>query len=97
MIKDLAIEVVYALELRQTRLLLSVPPGSTVAEAIRLSGLLSYQPEIDMTRNKFGVFGGLVHPDTPVHAGDRIEIYRPLAADPREARRRRVRTAKRRD
>ncbi len=75
---------------------LHLAPGSTVGEAIRASGLLAQRPEIDMNRNRVGVFGRLAQLDTPLQDGDRVEIYRPLNADPKEARRRRAASAKRR-
>jgi putative ubiquitin-RnfH superfamily antitoxin RatB of RatAB toxin-antitoxin module len=61
-----------------------VPEGSTVRDVLEKSGLLP------LPRGKVGIFGRLVSPDTPVADGDRIELYRPLAADPKEARRRRA-------
>ena len=70
---------------------LDVRAGSTVAEAIAASGVLSRFPEIDLARNKVGLFGKLRPLDTVVRGGDRIEIYRPLQADPMESRRRRAR------
>jgi hypothetical protein len=94
MMNGQAIEVIYALASRQVRVVVTVPTGGTVAEAIRRSGLLSLQPEIDLSRNKLGIFGRIVSTDTPVRDGDRIEIYRPLAAEPKEARRLRAGAAK---
>ena len=70
---------------------LDVRRGATIADAIAASGVLSRFPEIDMATNKVGVFGKLKTPDTLVREGDRIEIYRPLQADPMESRRRRAR------
>jgi len=64
--------------------------GTTVAQAIGLSGVLQLHPEIDLASNKVGVFGKLVQLDGVVQAHDRIEIYRPLTADPKVARQRRV-------
>ena len=75
---------------------LNLPSGSTVGEAIRASGLLDLCPEIGLTRNRVGVFGRLVQLDTPLRDGDRVEIYRPLHADPKEARRRRAASGKKR-
>jgi putative ubiquitin-RnfH superfamily antitoxin RatB of RatAB toxin-antitoxin module len=65
--------------------------GSTIADAIAASGVISRFPEIDLARNRVGVFGKLRPLDTPVQGGERIEIYRPLQADPMESRRRRAR------
>ncbi len=70
---------------------LEVREGTTIAEAMTTSGVLTRFPEIDLARNKVGVFGKLKPVDTVVRAGDRIEIYRPLQADPMESRRRRAR------
>ena len=75
---------------------LQLPPGSTVGDAIRACGLLALCPEIDMTRNRVGIFGRLAQLDTPLRDGDRVEIYRPLNADPKEVRRRRAASGKRR-
>ena len=90
--KESVVEVIYALASRQVRLVVKPARGATVAETIRRSGILAAHPEIDLSRNKLGIFGRLVGPETPVHGGDRVEIYRPLAIDPKEARRLRART-----
>ncbi|UJP04978.1 MAG: RnfH family protein [Nitrosomonas sp.] len=81
------VEVVYALPQFQISKQLEVPGESTVMQAILLSGLLDQFPEIDLEKNKVGIFGRLIQPDRPVHPYDRIEIYRPLIIDPKEARR----------
>ncbi len=88
------IEVVYALPQEQTLFKLQVPPDTTVAEAIRLSGILQACPEIDLDRNRVGIFGKLTQADTVLRDRDRIEIYRPLRADPKEVRRRRAEEGK---
>jgi putative ubiquitin-RnfH superfamily antitoxin RatB of RatAB toxin-antitoxin module len=87
---EITVEVVYALPAEQVITPLQVPLGATVEQAIRLSGLLKRCPEISLTTAPVGVFGKIVTLDTPLHAGDRVEIYRPLTVDPKEARRRRV-------
>ncbi|MGQ9658833.1 MAG: RnfH family protein [Thermochromatium sp.] len=69
---------------------LEVRTGTSVREAIEQSGLLAQFPEIDLERNKVGIFGRLVTLDQVLEDGDRIEIYRPLIADPKTARRRRA-------
>jgi putative ubiquitin-RnfH superfamily antitoxin RatB of RatAB toxin-antitoxin module len=84
------IEVVYALPRREVLLKLEVPPGATVADAIRLSGILQTCPDIDLDRNRFGIYGKLAEAGTILRDRDRIEIYRPLRADPKEVRRRRA-------
>jgi uncharacterized protein len=81
------IEVAYARPDRQLILKLEVPPGTTAIEAVRLSGIEEQFPEIDVTRNRIGVFGKLCKPERLLLAGDRVEIYRPLLVDPRAARR----------
>jgi len=69
---------------------LEVAPDCTVAQAISASGLLARFPEIDLRHNKVGIFGKLLGLDHLVAAHDRVEIYRPLTADPKLARQRRV-------
>ncbi len=69
---------------------LRVAPGSTIAEVIRQSRILDRCPEINLEVNRVGIFNQLRAPGTPVQEGDRIEIYRPLIADPKTARRRRA-------
>lgn len=82
--------VCYAEADRQLWLRLEVPESSTVEQAIHCSGILERFPEIDLTRQKVGIFGRLVKLNTPVKEGDRIEIYRPIIADPRTVRRRAI-------
>ncbi len=84
------IEVAYARPDEQVILPVEVPPGTTLEEAIHRSGILKAFPEIDLAAVKVGVFGKLKPPDTPLREGDRVEIYRPLIADPKEVRRRRA-------
>ncbi len=69
---------------------LEVTEGTTIAGAIEASGVLTRFPEIDLARNKVGLFGKLKPTGTIVRDGDRVEIYRPLQADPMESRRRRA-------
>ena len=88
------IEVVYALPNEQTLLKRQVAAGTTVAEAVRISGVLDRHPEIDLANNKLGIFGKLTQPDTVLRDKDRIEIYRPLIADPKEVRRKRAEQGK---
>jgi uncharacterized protein len=85
------VEVVYALPERAALACVEVPAGATLREAIERSGLLQRFPEIDLGRNRVGVFGRLRALEEQVADGDRLEIYRPLAADPKEQRRRRAR------
>ena len=82
--------VCYAQADRQLWLRLDVPEGSTIADAISLSGLLNQYPEIDLETQKVGVFGKISKLDSPVKEGDRVEIYRKIIADPQQVQRRRV-------
>ena len=88
------IEVVYALPAEQTLLKKSVPAGTTVMEGIKVSGLLDKFPNLDLSQHKLGIFGKLTKGDTVLRDKDRIEIYRPLIADPKEVRRRRAEEGK---
>ena len=82
------IEIVYALPGRQALRRVSLNEGSTVADALRASGLLAEFPEINALRA--GIFGKPAPRDTVLHDRDRIEIYRPLRVDPKEVRRARA-------
>jgi putative ubiquitin-RnfH superfamily antitoxin RatB of RatAB toxin-antitoxin module len=64
--------------------------GATVQQAIEASGLLQKFPEIDLTKNKLGIYAKLAKPDTVLRDRDRVEIYRPLIADPKEVRKQRA-------
>ena len=82
------IEVIYALPERQELVTLDLPEGSTVQQAVESSGLLSKYPDIEPGgKNKLGVFAKLVKPEAVLRERDRVEIYRPLIADPKEVRR----------
>ena len=84
------VEVAYARPDEQLIIPLEVAPGTTVQQAIELSGILEHFPEIDLNENKVGVFGKITRPDSELREKDRVEIYRPLIADPKESRRRRA-------
>ena len=84
------VEVAYARPERQLILGVEAEPGVTVEEAIRRSGILAEFPEIDLAKQKVGVFGKAATLKTMLNDGDRVEIYRPLIADPKEARRKRA-------
>ena len=88
--KTWRVEVVYATPTRQEIIEVSVRPGATVEQVIGASGMLAKFPEIDLTRQRVGMFGMIAHLQDAVHDGDRVEIYRPLVADPKEARRARA-------
>ncbi|WP_034947060.1 RnfH family protein [Erwinia oleae] len=90
---DIAVEVVYALPDKQYLYTVNVEEGSTVEQAIKASGILEIRGDIDLTQNKVGIFSRPVKLPDEVKAGDRIEIYRPLLADPKELRRQRAERA----
>ena len=87
---DIMVEVAYALPKEQLIIPVRVPVGTTAEDAIKLSGILQKFPDIDLATNKFGIFGKLTKPDTVLRELDRVEIYRPLIADPKEVRRQRA-------
>jgi putative ubiquitin-RnfH superfamily antitoxin RatB of RatAB toxin-antitoxin module len=88
--KVVTVEVAYATRDVQTLVTLKLPAGTTVEEAIEASGLLIHFPEIDLAVNPVGIFGKACPLDQEVKTADRIEIYRPLRHDPKEARRQRA-------
>lgn len=88
------VEVVYALPHEQRVITLVVNQSMTVEEIIQTSGILQIYPEIDLTQNKVGVFSRNIKLDATVRDHDRIEIYRPLLADPKEIRRKRAEQTK---
>ena len=84
------IEVAYALPEEQVLMTLDVEQGTTVEEAVKLSGVLEKFTDIDLTKNKLGIFGKATKADQILRDKDRVEIYRPLIADPKESRRKRA-------
>ncbi|HEY1028584.1 MAG TPA: RnfH family protein [Pseudomonas sp.] len=92
----LSIEVVYALPGEQKLLRLSVPVGTTVREAALASGMQQHFPGLDLQQASLGIFGKAVaRPEERVlQEGERVEIYRPLVADPKEVRKLRAARAK---
>ena len=97
----ITVEVAYALPQKQLLKTLSVAPGTTALEAVKMSGILESFPEIDTNSDNMGVFSqvlgtkGLDEPaQYQLQPMDRVEIYRPLIADPKEVRRRRAAEAK---
>ena len=93
---SIAVEVVYALPERQALLRLSVPYGTRVRQAVLLSGIAAQFPDLDVQNCPLGIFGkAVVRPDERVlEDGERVEIYRPLIADPKEVRKQRAARAK---
>jgi hypothetical protein len=90
MSEDISVEVVYALPRKQEVLSLKIRSGTLVSEAIARSGILRDFPEIDLASAKVGIYGKQVKLDAVLRDKDRIEIYRPLIADPKEIRRKRA-------
>ncbi|MDR3411347.1 MAG: RnfH family protein [Formivibrio sp.] len=76
------IEIAYAGKQRQALLSIKVGDGATIETAIAASGILNQFPEIDLAKQKIGIFGKVKTLDTVLRSGDRIEIYRPATADP---------------
>ena len=87
----ISIEVAYATPEKQLILVVEVPLGATLEMAINKSGILTHFPEIDLVRQKVGVFSKIKKLTDVLHTGDRLEIYRSLLIDPKEARRNRER------
>lgn len=83
------VQVVYALPDRQDMVSIKLAAGSTLQRAVEVSGLLQKYPEIDTASGVFGIYARICSPDTVLRDSDRIEIYRPLIADPKEVRRKR--------
>jgi len=93
----IAVEVAYALPHKQKIFSLLVEPGTTALQAAERSGITQHFPEVDLSTAKMGIFGqslgtkGLDSAASHIlHEGDRVEIYRPLLSDPKEARRKRA-------
>lgn len=94
--EKLPVEVVYALPGEADAVELLVPSGTTLAQAVAASGIAARHPELRRSPLRLGVHGAERDPQTEVRPGERIEIYRPLRMDPKEARRQRARRAGRR-
>lgn len=93
MSSDIWVEVVYALAEKQYLREVTLASGSTVEQAIVASGLLELRSDIDLSKNKVGIFSRPVKLSDVLKEGDRVEIYRPLIADPKELRRQRAERA----
>lgn len=87
---EIDVEVAYALPQRQWVLKTRVPEGATLAQAIEASGIAWRVPQVKLEGATFGVFGDVKPADHVLRAGDRVEIYRPLLADPKDVRRERA-------
>lgn len=88
--ESIRVEIVYALPQKQEIRQLDLVPGATVREAVETSGILQKYPEIDLSKNKVGIFAKLAKLDVVLRDRDRVEIYRPLIADPKEVRKQRA-------
>jgi len=84
------IEVAYALRHKQTLLNIEVDDNASVEDAIQQSNILKKYPEINLKKNKVGIFGKITALDVKLREKDRVEIYRPLIADPKEVRKQRA-------
>ncbi|WP_122096044.1 RnfH family protein [Rahnella sp. Larv3_ips] len=91
---EIRVEVVYALPERQYLRTVKLEEGCNVEHALQASGLLELRKDIDLKKNKFGIYSRPVKLTDIVSDGDRIEIYRPLIADPKELRRIRAERSK---
>jgi putative ubiquitin-RnfH superfamily antitoxin RatB of RatAB toxin-antitoxin module len=90
----LRVEVAYALPDRQKIIAIDVPAGTSAQEAVRRSGIADHFPDIDLGNLKLGIFGKAVAAGQQLVDGDRVEIYRPLIADPKIVRKKRAERAK---
>lgn len=90
MAEMLRVEVCYALADKQELVTVTLPEGATLQQALEASGLLAKHPEIDLKKNKFGIYAKLSKLDSLLRDRDRVEIYRPLIADPKEVRKQRA-------
>jgi putative ubiquitin-RnfH superfamily antitoxin RatB of RatAB toxin-antitoxin module len=90
------VEVAFALPEKQALIALQVPAGTTAIEAARQSGVTERFDDIDLDNAKLGIFAKVVAPTQVLREGDRVEIYRPLIADPKEVRKARAARAKER-
>jgi putative ubiquitin-RnfH superfamily antitoxin RatB of RatAB toxin-antitoxin module len=87
---ELKIEVAYATPEKQKILLILAPAGLTLSEAIERSGIREEFPDMVVDPERVGIFGRKAKMEQVLRDGDRVEIYRPLIADPKESRRRRA-------
>lgn len=93
--KNILVELVYALPEQQTLLAFTVPEGTTLDQVIDLSGITAHHPELDTDALKVGLFGKISPRTHVMREKDRIELYRPLLADPKEVRKQRAAEGKR--
>jgi len=89
-VETIVVEIAYALPERQTLLSFDVPLGTTLEQGIPLSGIAAIHPELELDAMKVGIFGKAAPRDQVLREKDRIELYRPLFADPKEIRKQRA-------
>ncbi len=89
-LEQIMVEVAYALPEKQTLLSINVDEGCTAIDAVKLSGMADLYPDMDFEQLQLGIFSNSCTQDQILNAGDRVEIYRPLIADPKEVRKRRA-------
>jgi putative ubiquitin-RnfH superfamily antitoxin RatB of RatAB toxin-antitoxin module len=92
--EQIDVQVCYALPDKQVVLDVKVAPGTAAVDVVRASGVERHFPDLDLDKVKLGVFGKAVKPAYTPEAGERIEIYRPLLADPKDSRKKRADRAK---
>ncbi len=92
--KQIVVEVAYARPDEQVIMELEVAEGTTLQQAVEQSGIVGRFPEIDLEKGKMGIFGKVAKKDRVLLPGDRVEIYRPLIADPKEVRKKRAAAGK---
>ena len=90
---SISVEVAYALPEEQEVIALDVERGTTLIEAVMLSHIAEHFPQIDVGKDKMGIYGKIVPRETVLREHDRVEIYRPITCDPKEVRRQRARKA----
>ena len=90
MSETITVEVVYPLPRKQELVSLSLPVGATVRQAVEASGFVDKHPEVDLEKTRFGIFAKLAKPEAVLRDRDRVEIYRPLIADPKAIRKQRA-------
>jgi uncharacterized protein len=88
--QEIIVEIAYALPDQQVIIPIRTAEGTTAEEAIKASGIIDQFPQIDLSSSKIGIFGKPGKLDTVLRNMDRVEIYRPLIADPKEIRRKRA-------
>jgi uncharacterized protein len=94
--EEILVEVAYALPDRQAIIEVKVAPGTTAMQAVEQSGIAGKFADIDLENAKLGIFSKVVSGSQVLQAGDRVEVYRPLIADPKEVRKARAARAKER-